>query len=154
MFMKYMLVILILVATATVAKDYKYYLVLSGSMEPLIPTGSMILVVPKESYEVGDLVTFNHHNKIFTHQIIDSTSILYEKLYYTKGTANVAQDPVPITHDEIVGVVVYSNSWLPTIIKSGLAFNLLFGFSGFHHRLKGVLVHAIMIVCLASCHTR
>lgn len=62
--------------------------VLTGSMEPVIMPGDMILIQNKASYDVGDIVTFRGNNYPITHRII------YEEDgdYVTKGDANNAQD--------------------------------------------------------------
>src|SRR5579862_4663081 len=53
---------------------YKTYVVLSGSMEPAIHTGSvlMALPVPPESLKVGDVIVYNRSdvNESVTHRII------------------------------------------------------------------------------------
>ena len=44
--------------------------VLTGSMEPVIMPGDMILIQNKASYDVGDIVTFRGNNYPITHRII------------------------------------------------------------------------------------
>ncbi len=49
---------LFLVGHFTGFKPFQAYIVSSGSMEPAIKTGSVVVVSPKSSYQVGDVVTF------------------------------------------------------------------------------------------------
>ena len=82
---------------------YKPLVVLSGSMEPNIKTGSVIYYhkVNKEDLKVGDIITFKTDTKkeYVSHRInaIDGDS------YETKGDANNAVDPLKITYEDIIG---------------------------------------------------
>lgn len=52
---------------------FKYRLVGSGSMEPAIPTFSLIATVktPYEDLEIGDIITYQIGNTTFTHRIVE-----------------------------------------------------------------------------------
>ena len=84
---------------------YERYVIVSGSMEPMIPTGSVVYdeVVPVEELEVGDIITFvpppeYNIEQPVTHRIIEITtapegsSAAGETLYRTKGDANEHPD--------------------------------------------------------------
>lgn len=88
--------------------------VLSGSMEPGISPGDVIIVRPPgpaEELKEGDVVTFKAQEKgasrqvLITHRIV---GIVYvnEKptAYVTKGDANDSKDLHPIGRDQVVGV--------------------------------------------------
>lgn len=62
--------------------------VLTGSMEPVIMPGDMILIQNKASYHVGDIVTFRGNNYPITHRIICEE----DGGYVTQGDANNTQD--------------------------------------------------------------
>jgi signal peptidase I len=84
-------------------------LVLSGSMEPKLKTGSVIGVKPVEdstSLEVGDVITFYSpikKNTIVTHRIIEKSGQGEFTEYTTQGDNNDAKDPRPVTPDKIIG---------------------------------------------------
>lgn len=81
------------------------YTVLSGSMEPTYPTGSLIYVrdAEKESLEVGDPITYvlNDGGVIVTHRIIEIDS--ENGCVYTKGDANETPDGSPVLYENIIG---------------------------------------------------
>lgn len=79
------------------------YAVLSGSMEPVYPVGSMIYVrgVRPEDLAVGDPITFYLDEKLIaTHRItqIDKN----EQCFITKGDANEIED-APVPYDHLIG---------------------------------------------------
>lgn len=101
---------------------YSIYRVSSGSMEPELMVGDVILSHrlenPKDLKE-GDVVTFNGANeyegRVVTHEIIKEP---YEEngifMVQTKGVANPTPD-TPITTDSIKGVMVRKVPVLDTI---------------------------------------
>lgn len=88
---------------------FKLLVVRSGSMEPSIKTGSMVVGKSSNDYNIGDVVTFKNADKpkeTTTHRI---TNIEYRgsnKIFTTKGDANNGADPEKITQDRIVGKVI------------------------------------------------
>ena len=75
--------------------------VLSGSMEPEISVGDLLIVSKQESYEVGDVVVFQDGKLAVTHRIVS----ISENEVITRGDANNTDDD-PITLDDIKGEVV------------------------------------------------
>ncbi|RXT04388.1 signal peptidase I SipW [Ammoniphilus sp. CFH 90114] len=97
---------------------YRLMNVLSGSMEPAIHTGSIILVKPivnNDQLKVGDIITYKSNIKegiLVTHRIVDVTDER-EIEYVTKGDANESKDPRPIPSELVVGK--YSNIMIPFV---------------------------------------
>jgi signal peptidase len=83
--------------------------VLSGSMEPVIPTGSILVsrTVASDSINVGDIITFSGsgRDRFITHRVtaIDQTNGL---VFTTKGDANNAKDPFTVPAENVVGKVL------------------------------------------------
>jgi len=85
--------------------------VLSGSMEPEIPVGSLVVISPvkPEDVEVGDIITFRPVSigeHWITHRVINigrSYSIFFE----TKGDANEISDPFTVPAQNLEGKVVF-----------------------------------------------
>ena len=78
------------------------YIVLSGSMEPAYPTGSLIYVQKANPNELkaGDVITFHMSgNVVVTHRIIDIT----DQGFVTKGDANEVVDSFIVPHDYVIG---------------------------------------------------
>lgn len=89
---------------------YQLKTVLSGSMEPSIPTGSVAAIKPggdMTRFKVGDVITFrSSDNKLITHRIVEVTrnEESGQVLYRTKGDSNGAADSAPVNPANITGV--------------------------------------------------
>lgn len=101
------------------------FTVLSGSMSPGIPTGSVVYTQKTSEVGVGDVITFERKGVNVTHRIIDtvdkngkSVSSLVspipgapnpaEIFYKVKGDANNAPDSDLVSKDKIVGRVIFN----------------------------------------------
>jgi signal peptidase len=109
-----LVVVAVLLANAfptAVGADYTY-VVQSGSMEPAIPTGSVVFVedVPAERIEEGDVITFadGRGSATTTHRVVEKHVAGSSLRFETKGDANEERDPEPVYRDEVVGVVAFS----------------------------------------------
>ena len=85
------------------------YNVLTGSMTPTYPVGTLVFVQPKEpaSIRIGEVVTVvaNEQLELITHRV---TANNYEdKTLVTKGDANNSED-APSRYENVVGVVCFS----------------------------------------------
>lgn len=93
--------------------NIKLLTVLSGSMEPTIKTGSIILIKPVNNYKVGDIITFGEMTNITvpkTHRIASTEIINGTQYYATKGDANKSEDASKIKAEDIKGKVLF---WVP-----------------------------------------
>lgn len=85
---------------------YRSFLVQSGSMEPAIMTGDIIVAHDENRYYKNDVVTFiNIDKRIVTHRIIDIIQQDGKNLFITKGDANRSEDNDSINNDQIIGKV-------------------------------------------------
>lgn len=89
---------------------YTPYTVISGSMEPKYPVGSIVYVeqTDSEDIDIGDTITFilNEELTTITHRVVeDDTENL---LFTTKGDANNVNDASPVHYKNVLGVVRYS----------------------------------------------
>jgi signal peptidase I len=94
--------------------------VLTGSMEPAIPTGSVVFVYPQESYGVGDIVTFKPNGSeetiSITHRIIEETNGASGTIFTTKGDANELKDADLLYERDIYGEVVFHIPYLGRLL--------------------------------------
>ena len=88
------------------------YNVKTGSMEDNIHVGDYILIVKKDDYQVGDVVTFRKSGGFITHRIINKKG----DIITTKGDANNIEDD-NIEKKNIIGKVIISGGILNFIIK-------------------------------------
>lgn len=82
---------------------WAYLHVITGSMEPAIPTDSLILIHAQDSYAVGDIVTYVREGgtRSITHRIVE----IWEDTVVTQGDANNATDE-RMQADTIMGKVL------------------------------------------------
>lgn len=87
------------------------YIVLSGSMEPTYPTGSVLYVKETDPYtlEQGDVITFRLvEDTIATHRIVEVTEDESGSLAFrTKGDANEVEDASLVPAANVVGSPVF-----------------------------------------------
>lgn len=77
--------------------------VTSGSMEPVIQTGSIVLTDTRQrTLSVGDIVTFRVGENKVSHRIVEKV----QQNYRTKGDANETEDAVLLEQSQIVGKVI------------------------------------------------
>ncbi len=87
------------------------YEVKTGSMEDGIHAGDYILIIKKNNYKVGDVVTYKKDGYHVTHRIIKK----YSNKVITKGDANNIADE-EIKASKIIGKVIYHGGFLNFLI--------------------------------------
>ena len=90
---------------------YQLYTVVSGSMEPAVPTGSLVYIkyVEPGDIETGDIIAFygsDAQGSIITHRVVSNSNAMGE--FITKGDANAENDMNPVTYEQYVGKMVRS----------------------------------------------
>lgn len=86
----------------------EFKIVQSGSMEPVMPVGSMVAIVPHAEYAVGDIITFGDDTRTripTSHRVVGITREGGALHYLTKGDANEEADNAPVPHGAIIGAV-------------------------------------------------
>ena len=85
------------------------YVVLTGSMEPNIPVGTIVYVDRKyepSSLQEGDVVTFRVQELLVTHRVVENQ--VEEQQIITKGDANTSEDFAPVSYASILGKTIYT----------------------------------------------
>ncbi len=93
--------------------------VLSGSMEPAIKLGSVIVIKQSDKYEIGDIITFGKDTKIdipTTHRIVEMREVGGVTMYKTKGDSNGDPDAKEVSEHEIIGKTLFSIPYLGYLI--------------------------------------
>ena len=90
---------------------YQIYAVVSGSMEPAIPTGSLVYIkqTEPESIKEDDVIAFygtRDAGSIITHRVVGNSVVTGE--FITKGDANKTNDMNPVSYDQLIGKVAVS----------------------------------------------
>lgn len=130
---KSLFISLLLVIALMVACGYKFMIVISGSMEPTLPTGSLIIVTPceYEDLQLNDIVTMQGSGIYFTHrvvgkvdavnnEIIDENDPRYASgIWYTKGDNNMQNEGDGPINKEVIGKVYEEHcfTWVGEIVR-------------------------------------
>lgn len=108
------IIILVVALVGGRAAGYQIYTILSGSMEPTYPTGSVIYVkeIHVKKLDVGDPISYTvSEDTVVTHRI---TEVIPDEnngeivFFRTKGDANKAADGELVRSENIVGKPVFS----------------------------------------------
>lgn len=85
---------------------YKPFIVLSGSMEPEIMTGDMVLVKNTDAgnLQKGDVISYKSGEAVITHRIIDVKAEDGEVCYVTQGDANDSPDQTMVRPADVEGI--------------------------------------------------
>jgi signal peptidase len=118
------------------------YLVSSGSMQPALSVGTLLITTKKNRYYPGEVVTYNTvspqseflnqaNNLNITHRIIQANYRQNSCRYLTKGDANQVSDNDWINQDQIRGKVSLALpllGYLFVFLRSKIFLSLLFLF--------------------------
>lgn len=104
---RFFLVVVLILLMIAAAVRFRLYIVMSGSMEPALPVGSIVIVnTGDKKPERGDIITFRRGETIVTHRVAGKS----EGRYLTKGDANGEPDSVLTEPDRVIGTVC---GWIP-----------------------------------------
>src|SRR3990167_11396505 len=109
--------LLVVISAFPIAGNYQIKMVESGSMEPSIKVGSVVVVKPSESYEAGDVITYEGGFRDergggipVTHRIVEKKTEGGSLAYVTKGDANDDPDNRVVRERQIIGRVLFDVS--------------------------------------------
>lgn len=111
----------LIISVLPITGNFKTMMVLSGSMEPAIKTGSIVIVKPAKDYRIGDIITFGPMSKDkipTTHRISDVKYNSGIPVYITKGDANNDPDTREISQKDIIGKVLFSIPYLGYAVET------------------------------------
>jgi signal peptidase len=94
---------------------YSMFRVVTGSMEPTIPTGALLIAqeTSVEEIETGDIICFRTKEaeiagKIVTHRVVERLKTAEGSvLFRTQGDANLAVDSYFVEQDHLIGKVIW-----------------------------------------------
>lgn len=124
------LIVVVLVYVALVSGIFKYHFLAvgSGSMEPNISRGDMILVEKTDAYDAmdeGDVLVYRHDDVVMVHRIREIRQD-EEFSFVTKGDANDTIDNWVVGQKDVIGVakariiaVGFPTLWLNELFNGG-----------------------------------
>lgn len=97
------LCLVVWVATPVAVFGWRPQVVLSGSMQPAVRTGDIILLAdaPATQLPIGSIVVFDdpQTGTSVLHRVVEAA----DGAYTTKGDANTSVDPTPVRHEQVRG---------------------------------------------------
>lgn len=108
----------VIVAVPQVVGANHSFVVLSGSMQPSMGPGDVVIVdeVPPEEIAEGDVITFSDGRSVTTHQVVGIEAGQDGRVFATRGTANDAADPRPVPEDAVIGEVAFVLPWVGHVV--------------------------------------
>ena len=81
------------------------YAVVSGSMEPALPVGSLVFVdgCDPDTLGPGEIIAFSRRSSVVTHRVVENQAA--ERRLITRGDANSTEDPDPVPYPSVLGRV-------------------------------------------------
>lgn len=93
-----------MVLAAAVVPSFR---ITTGSMEPVLPVGTIVFTAPADSLESGEIIAFREEGKDMPviHAFVDYAD---DGSLITQGVANPSPDvhSTPLTHNDVIGKVV------------------------------------------------
>lgn len=103
---------------------YSLFRVMTGSMEPTIPTDSLIAVKKTDpaKLKVGDVISFYSRDpslmgEVNTHRIVAIEQQDGRYYFATKGDANNVEDQYATVEDDVIGKVFFNSYNLGKVIR-------------------------------------
>jgi signal peptidase len=118
-------VITLISSKSDILGGIRSFAVLTGSMEPKLPVGSIVYTQKRTWYPIGSVITFTHDGVTVTHRIVDIINKDNVLFYTTRGDANNTNDSHMIQQSEVLGKEIISLPYVGRIIafiKSPIGF--------------------------------
>ncbi len=92
------------------AGGFKPFVIASGSMEPNINIGDIVLVQPTDINEikVGNIIAYHVSNRIVVHRVVEVLNNNGKIYLKTKGDANLDADPGLVTERAVLGKIAFT----------------------------------------------
>lgn len=102
-------IIILVVCMICFSLHIRTAVVMSGSMEPAIKTGSLILINTTDNdINEGDIIAFHSGKAEVAHRVVEITS----EGYVTKGDANETRDFSIVSENMVIGKILF---WIPAL---------------------------------------
>jgi len=113
----------------TVQGNLHFLIVLSGSMEPSIHVGDIVISSKTNTKDLkeGDIITFRYEGEKYciTHRVFKIIDTEFGTFFKTKGDANEEEDTRLVRENEIIGkviLVIPYLGYLPAFAKTTLGY--------------------------------
>lgn len=96
----------VIVLKTPLLSNINSFIISSGSMEPKVPTGSIIYTLKEKIYNKGDIIAFVDNNVAVSHRIVGIKELGSEIYYSTKGDANNMEDEDLVSKEAVYGKII------------------------------------------------
>lgn len=127
---------------------YSTFRVATGSMEPTIMTGALLICKDEEisNIEVNDIICFESSSQmmkgaVITHRVIESKTVHGITRLTTQGDANTVEDGFYVTSDNLIGKVIWYSGSANLAAKTLSFMNSGVGFIS-------CIVFPVLIICI------
>lgn len=113
------IVLVLIMSKTSFSSGIEALIVQSGSMEPAIHTGSIVVIKNSPDYVVGDVITFGRTRPGViptTHRIVEIKQNGNEVSFVTKGDANSSEDMSEVKRESVIGKVLFSVPYLGYVV--------------------------------------
>lgn len=93
--------------------QFDFYYIKTGSMEPELPVGTIVIVDADAQEKVGDIYAYRCGKNVVIHRIVAAD----EEGYTFKGDANPSADAVKVTESQLMGKVVLKLTFLAPVLR-------------------------------------
>lgn len=111
-------VITFITSKTSILGSIRSMVVLSGSMEPALPVGSIVYITKQIGYDNKDIITYKTESGMnVTHRITGIEFSEEGTVYSTKGDANKSIDSSVIPYEKVMGKVFLTIPYLGKVIN-------------------------------------
>lgn len=102
-------VVLVLTYVSLVSGLFRYYVLTigSGSMEPTLARGDLVLVEKTNCYDTittGDILVYHHGDAVVVHRVVAIGQDTGQYTFQTQGDHNTSEDDWQVSQQDIIGV--------------------------------------------------
>lgn len=114
----YIVIMLIIVSFVAGILPYKPIAVISNSMKPSFSRGDICIIKKVTDYkqitqiQKGDIIEYYLNNIYIVHRVVEVQNKDDKISFITKGDNNMVEDLLPVSEEQVVGIVVYTIPYL------------------------------------------
>ena len=106
--------LILLAAIILINFRFDFFYIKTGSMEPELPVGSVVMIDPCVRPKLGDIFAYENHGSTVIHRIVGMES----GSYIFQGDANLSPDGAAVEESRLIGKVVVRIRFLAPALRA------------------------------------
>ena len=106
--------LILLAAIILINFRFDFFYIKTGSMEPELPVGSVVMVDPYARPKTGDIFAYENHGSTVIHRIVGTEG----GSYIFQGDANPSPDGAVVEESRLIGKVVVRIRFLAPVLRA------------------------------------